>query len=262
MQLWVMVPVGLVAVIGSAVAVALGTSKRTLTLGLGASVLTLIANSVTVVFAMRQRLVVDKADNDPVLIAQAQLEAHNISKLGLVFGGVALILAILALIRGVLFEAKDVPPLSTRKRLPDEEPDFDQISESPRSLLALVVGSLTVFSLAAAAMPLILPMPKPKVDTKLQAAFSEAEKLFEEGQFDQGCRSLEKALAEGADAKRSGRTDGESFYGECFELYVAQAQSGWADEEARKLALSRLDGTKLPLTEAQSERRTKLLAQP
>ncbi len=259
MVLWILSLVGLLAVVVSAVSVALGTNKRTLSSALVSCVLTLAANTVTIVLAMRERLRIDKI-TDPEIVAVAQSNAHTISKLGLVFGTVALFLSLIALVRGVLENAKDAPPSSVRKpRAEGEEPTFEEISESPRSLAALVLGSLTVFSLAAAGMPLILSMPKPKIDPASQTAFDAAAALLEEGQFEQGCAAVEAALANKLDPKLSGRKDIDALATECFELYLSQALST-GNEAEKNTAMTRLTESKLPLTQAQSARRSEALA--
>lgn len=259
MVLWILSLIGLVAVVVSAVSVALGTNKRTLTTAFVSCALTLVTNTATIVLALGERLRIDKV-TDPAVIEVAQTNARTISKFGLVFGTVALILSIVVLIRGVLFNAKESAPSSMRApRGPDEEPTFEEISESPRSLGALVIGCLTVFSVAAAGMPLILSMPKPRIDPASQTAFDDAAKLFEEGQFEKGCASVETALESKLDPKLSGRQDIDAFTTECFELYLSQALStGDADE--RKAAVTRLTESKLPLTEAQSARRDEALS--
>ncbi len=260
MHLWILSLIGLVAVVVSAVSVALGTNRRTLTTAFVSCILTLVANTATIVLALGQRLRIDK-NTDQAIIDAAEVNARTISKFGLVFGVVALVLALIVLIRGVLFNAKDAAPSSMRKpRADDEEPTFEEISESPRSLAALVIGCLTVFSLAAAGMPLILSMPKPKIDPASQTAFNDAAALFEEGQFEKGCAAVEKALGDELDPKLSGRqNDVDAFTTECFELYLSQALST-GDAEVRKAAVARLTESKLPLTEAQSARRDEALA--
>jgi hypothetical protein len=260
--MWFLVAVGVLAVVVSAAAVALGSGKRTLTAGLFACGLTLFANTVTIVLAMRERLSIDRVAGDPLALATAEYNAKNLSKLGLVFGGVAMMLAILALIRGVVVHAKDLPPSSVRTppgagESEDGSPSFEQLSESPRSLVAFVIGSITVFSLAAAGMPLLLPMPKPKVDTKAEAAFRDAATLLEDGRFSEACSQLEDALAGGADPKKSGRADADAIVAECVEAYFSQAESTRSEEE-RNAAEKRLASTKLPLTEEQVTRRARL----
>jgi lysylphosphatidylglycerol synthetase-like protein (DUF2156 family) len=258
--MWILVAVGVLAVVVSAAAVALGSGKRTLTAGLVACALTLLSNTVTIVLAMRERLSINQVAGDPIALATAEYNAKNLAKLGLVFGGVAMMLAILALIRGVVVHAKDLPPSSMRAPPADEDqdsPSFEQLSESPRSLVAFVIGSMTVFSLAAAGMPLILPMPKPKVDTKAEAAFRDAAALFEEGRFAEACTQLEDAIGGGADPKKTGRTDADSIVSECVELYLSQVESTRSEEE-RRAAEARLASTKLTLTDDQTTRRARL----
>jgi hypothetical protein len=212
------------------------------------------------------RLSIDRFAADPVALATAEHEAKNLAKLGLVFGGIAMMLAILALIRGVVVHAKELPPSSIRPPTGDAEgdggsPSFEQLSESPRSLVAFVIGSMTVFSLAAAAMPLILPMPKPRVDAKAEAAFRDAAALFEEGRFSDACTQLEAAIAAGADPKKTGRSDADSIVTECVELYLSQVESTRSEEE-RRAAEERLSSTKLPLTEEQATRKARLEKSP
>jgi lysylphosphatidylglycerol synthetase-like protein (DUF2156 family) len=258
--MWILVVVGVLAVVVSAAAVALGSGKRTLTAGLVACALTLLSNTVTIVLAMSERRSVAAIAGDPVALATAEYNARNLSKLGLVFGGVAMMLAILALIRGVVVHAKDLPPSSIRapgKESGDDSPSFEQLSESPRSLVAFVIGSMTVFSLAAAGMPLILPAPKPKVDSKAEAAFRDAAPLLEDGRFAEACSLLEDAIGAGADPKKTGRSDADSMVAECVELYLAEVESTRSEEERRD-AERRLSSTKLPLTEEQLTRRARL----
>lgn len=119
---------------------------------------------------------------------------------------------------------------------------------------AIVLGSVTAFSVIATGTPLIMGVPGKEIAADDPARnFLRAEELLGEGRIGEACVALDDAYRADAKPSKVNVRSVESLVGECFEQKLAQADAA-PSLEARERELEWLAGSRLPLTEAQRAR--------
>lgn len=254
---------GLAAVVTGLLAVANAKKRLGAKIGLAALILVTLTCSVTVGVSMTTRLKTDRASmaiDEPErtqFITAGYAAASGLAKMGVGFGVIAFIAAVMGTMRGLAVKEPpkgDEPPPSSMAIDSKREPQMGELSDSTLGLGSLVVGALAFFSIAAAFMPLVMKAPGGELKADDPARkFREAEGLLSDGNVEGGCAALEEGFAQGGDPRRARLRSIEGLIAECFNQRIDRALAASSAEEFAKV-VGELETTKMPLDDAQKKR--------
>ncbi|NUP11405.1 MAG: hypothetical protein HOW73_35620 [Polyangiaceae bacterium] len=261
---------GLAAIVAGALAVASSKERLGAKVGLGALGLVAITCTLTVAGVMRARIATDQAVKtleEPLktqLTVKGYAESSNLSKLGVALGVLGLVGAAIGTLRGLAVKEGEAKPQAADGEAgataAPEEPQLGEMSDSMLGLGALVVGSLALFSLVAAFMPLVMKPPGLDLPADDPARkFREAETLLSEGRAPEGCAALEEGFQKGGDPKKAKLRSVEGLVAECFDKRIDEALAAGSPEDFQRLVTD-LEGTKMPLDDTQKKRLSDVVA--
>jgi hypothetical protein len=241
---YALVGLGFAALAAGLLSVALARSKATPWAGIAALILTLGCSTCALVGTIAGRAQVERAAKDVTtderqrLREEAYRATREIAQAGFGFSLPAFVLGAagttLALLR-------------RRRKNPDD-------SGLGLPLGAIVLGSVTAFSVIATGTPLFMGVPGKKLAADDPANnFATAEGHLAEGRLAEACSALDTAFRADAKPDKAGVRNVDAMVGECFELKLQQAQAAPSLEE-RDAPLEWLASSKLPLTETQRSR--------
>ncbi|MFO0550457.1 MAG: hypothetical protein U0271_18830 [Polyangiaceae bacterium] len=246
-------------------ALVMSKHKRGLVAAIAAFMLTAVGCTSAAILTMRSRIDTDRAaekvdSREREAFSDAGYSrAAGYSKVAAPFGILAFLVAAVAAVRGAAAEkresevAEKQPETVRMAHALPKASDLDRSGDSMASLGALVAGGLALFSLSVVLVPLLLKSGGSRLDPRDPAnRLREAERLFADGKFEEGCAALEDGFEKQADPTHAKVKNLDSLISECVELKLARAAEV-PDEERAKL-LSSLEKSKMPLTDEQRER--------
>lgn len=251
---------GLGAVVTGMLSVAFSKSRLGAQFGLGAFALIVVESTLTLVSVLGHRIRAERAvealgDADRTrLLEVARIQSNALAKLGVAAAAIALVLAILGVVRSLTATSKRADAPASKKKAEAEAVDVATLGDSNLGLGALVLGCMAVFSVTASVMPLILKTAKNGIaaDAPTQK-FREAEKHLEVGELAEGCTLLSEAWKGSSDPARAFGKTAPALVSECFEQNLERALNA-PDAAERDRVLASLRESPLPISDDQKKR--------
>lgn len=251
---------GLGAVVTGMLSVAFSKSRLGAQFGLGAFALIIVESTLTLVGVLGHRIRAERvaealADADRTrLLEVARVQSNALAKLGVAAAALALVLAILGVVRALTATTKRPDTPGSKRKGEPEAVDVATLGDSNLGLGALVLGCMAVFAVTASVMPLILKTAKNGIaaDGPTQK-FREAEKHLEAGEVVQGCALLDEAWKGSNDPTRAFGKSAPALVSECFEQNLERALNA-SDAAERDRVLAGLRESPLPLSDDQKKR--------